>query len=70
MEATSTLSGVPNGRVYSLTRSVEAADFERLMVGAFSRNVCARVWFVVKWALVCGCVHVSLRELAVIQLEV
>ena len=47
-----------------------SANGEGLMAWAFSHNVCARVWFVTKWALIGRSVPTSLCEFAVIQLTV
>ena len=53
-----------------MTRRVVAANGESLMVKAFPRNVCARVWFVAQWALIGRSVPISLWEFAIIKLIV
>jgi len=69
-EAPPTFCGLPNGRVYKLARRVVAASSESLVVGAFSRYVCTRVWFVAEGALIGRSVPVSLYEFVIIQLAV
>ena len=47
-----------------------AANGKSLVVGAFTRNVCARVWFVAEGAFIGRSVPVSLSDFAVIQLNI
>ncbi len=70
MKGPSIFCDIPNGRVYKLTRRVVAADSECLKVRAFSRYVCARVWYVAKLALISRSVSVTLSEFAIMHLTV